>query len=722
MLLYAAATGMNFVLQPVAGGRIPLLPYFPALVLTGLYAGAGPAVALLVAAVLSVVVFWVEPAGVLWPMAQPSDLIIPVLFLIAGGMVAGVASWARRLLRQDRDNRQRLNMALTAGRMAAWEWHIGTGAMQFSEGAEALFGMTWRHVDEAWPLGHPDDVERVRGVIEQALREGRDYRFTSRMIRADTRELRWIETTGYVHRDAHGRAVRVSGVTADVTERQRALEASQAAEARLQLALESGKVTAWECDAERRYIWIHNTRLGLKPADVVGRRLGDVIPNEAHRQAIDRVYAGGEPQQFQIEGEFRGQPYHLLCSVRAEKDAAGRVTRVIGASVDVTELAAAQAQLRRESQRKDAFLATLAHELRNPMAPIRYAVAMLGENTPAAVREQARAIIGRQAAHMSRLLDDLLDMSRITRNAIELQRELLDLRGVIGQAVDGVRPAYAELGHRLVVSSPPQPVWVDGDSTRLQQVLGNLLDNAAKYTPPGGEVTVRLDLQGAEALLSVSDNGLGIEPRDQAQVFELFSQVRPPGHGGTGLGIGLAVVRQLVELHGGRIELHSAGAGRGSCFTVRLPLAPRQEEPAEPAPAAKVVSLFPRGPAALIVDDNRDAADSLAVLLRANGFTASTVYDGAAALQAFDALRPQVLLLDLGLPDISGLEVARTIRRRPAGAAVTLVAITGWGQDKDRQQTREAGFDQHLVKPVDPAQLLALLRPLRPPTGTADAG
>jgi two-component system CheB/CheR fusion protein len=709
VVLYAVATAANCALQPLAQGRIPWLPYFPALVLTGCGAGLLPALAVLLAAAGTVTTFWIQPFGVLWPVHQPADLFIVVLFLVAGGMVALVSSWSRWLLQQARENRHRLNMALRAGHMATWDWDIGTGAVKFSEGAQDIFGKTWTHVDEAWALGHPDDVAHVRATVEQALRSGQHYSFVNRMLRADTGELRWVQTHGHIHRDAQGSAVRVSGVTADVTDRQLALQASRAAEERFHLALESGKVTAWECDAERRYTWLYNTRLGLKPSDLIGRRIGETIPNHALVQALERVYAHGEPAQFQLEGRFQDEPYHLLCSAHvADRDAAGRVTRVVGASVDITELAAVQAQLRHESQRKDAFLATLAHELRNPMAPIRYAVAMLGEGVAPAVREQARAIISRQAAHMARLLDDLLDMSRITRNAIELQREVLDMRGIVEHALDGARPTYAQRRHRLTVSLPPQPLWVDGDATRLQQVLGNLLDNAAKYTLPGGEVTVRLDLDGGEVLVSVSDNGLGLEPEDQAQVFELFTQLHREGSSG-GLGIGLAVVKQLVELHGGRIAVHSEGAGRGSSFTLRLPAAAAPQSEPPPA-AAKVVTLFQRCPAVLVVDDNRDAADSLAALLRAAGYAASAVYDGTAALQAFDTLKPQVLLLDLGLPDMSGLDVARALRERPGGAALMLIAITGWGQEKDREQTRQAGFDMHLIKPVDPAQLQAVLR------------
>jgi two-component system CheB/CheR fusion protein len=379
------------------------------------------------------------------------------------------------------------------------------------------------------------------------------------------------------------------------------------------------------------------------------------------------------------------------------------VVRVIGASVDVTELKVTQEQLRRESARKDAFLATLAHELRNPMAPIRYAASMLDDQVPPAMRHHARDVITRQSAHMARLLDDLLDMSRITRNVIELKREVFDLRAVAEQTADNVRPRYTELGHRLVLSLPPLPVPVDGDPTRLQQVLGNLLDNAAKYTEAGGEVTLRLDQEGGQAIVRVIDNGIGIATQDQPQVFELFTQLHTPGRGRSGLGIGLAVVKQLVELHGGSVAVRSAGAQRGSEFIVRLPLAqvPAQEQ----AASGNVVHLFAQPAQVLVVDDNHDTADTLATLLRARGFSVTTAYDGTSALAVCATLRPSIVLLDLGLPDLSGHDVARRLRAMQREHAPILVAITGWGQDKDREQTARAGFDLHLVKPVDPEEL-----------------
>lgn len=583
LFVFLAAAGFAALIKPLVGQRIPLLPFFPALVVVAFCAGRTQAIAVLLASLFSVVAWWLDPGGALHA-PRSTNAIVVGLFVLAGGMVVAVSVRARVLVLQARQNRDRLQRALDAGRMVAWDWDVASGRVDFSEGARSVFGTTYSLLHEGWPLAHPDDVERVQGIIRTALREGASYSFVSRMLRADTGELRWIQTRGLVQRDEKGRPVHVSGITADVT-------------------------------------------------------------------------------------QLRG----------------------------------AQEELKKEAQRKDAFLATLAHELRNPMAPIRYAVALLGDKATPAMREQARTIIARQSAHMARLLDDLLDMSRITRNAIELQRSVFDLRESARYAAENAQPAYQQSQHQLHVALPEAPVWVDGDPARLQQVLGNLLDNAAKYTNAGGEVWFSLACAGTEAVVRVRDNGIGIAPEHQAQVFELFSRLDTPGRGAGGLGIGLAVVRQLVNLHGGEVTVHSEGPGTGSEFTVRLPLAvaPAQTEAGD----GKVVPLFQQQQTVLVVDDNRDTADTLATLLRGEGFTVSTAYDGAGALRAFDSVHPGVVLLDIGLPDMTGHAVAQEMRARAHGASTILVAITGWGQEKDRLATAQAGFDLHLVKPVDPQQL-----------------
>lgn len=710
---FAFGTALNVFLEPALGVRAPVLPYFPALVATGLCAGAVPSFAILFAASLTIIAFWMGASGSA-ELARHQEIARIGVFLVAGGMVCAVSAWARHLLLQARDlleenqrNRNRMDLALAAGQMATWDWDLQSDKLNFSGGAEAVYGSAPRSMSGGWSMVHPDDLERAQGQVRAAVEEGRDFDVLSR-VKAKDGEYRWLHSVGHLHRDRAGKSARVSGVTVEVTERHCALEASRAAEARLQVALRAGKVTTWESDAQRRFTWAYNVHLGLQPEVLVGREISDVIRNDSFSAEIERIYATGEDAEFPLSISYQGREFHYLCYLRAGRGDAGKVARIVGAFVDVTELRTVQEQLRVESRRKDTFLATLAHELRNPLAPIRYAVALLGEQATPARRQQAMVVIGRQASHMARLLDDLLDMSRITRNAVELRRQTFDLRLAAEQAAEAMYPTYSELKHRLVLSLPPEPVMVDGDPARLQQVLGNLLDNAAKYTEPGGEVTLRLDRQADAAVIRVRDNGVGIDPARQMDVFELFVQLQGPGRGKGGLGIGLAVVRQLVELHGGTVSVHSEGAGFGAEFQVNLPISDKPTT--DSSSEDNVVKLFAHSEKVLVVDDNRDTADTLTTLLRAEGYVVSTAYDGRSALQAFETGNPVVALLDIGLPDMSGIDLARAIRQRSNSAI--LVAVSGWGRDSDRADSASAGFDFHMVKPVDPSQLRNRLKEL----------
>jgi PAS domain S-box-containing protein len=386
---------------------------------------------------------------------------------------------------------------------------------------------------------------------------------------------------------------------------------------------------------------------------------------------------------------------------------------------DVTQLKQIEAELREAHRRKDEFLATLAHELRNPLAPIRNALAILrlAGNNPARL-DQARGIMERQVRQLVRLIDDLLDLSRITRGKIVLRKERVTLAEVVNSAVESSRPLIDQGGHALTVTLPPQSVQLDVDPTRLAQVLLNLLNNAAKYTEPGGRIWLTASV--AEAAdraapstleIRVRDTGIGIPKEMLPRLFEMFTQVdRSVDRAQGGLGIGLSLVRGLVQLHGGTVEAHSEGPGRGSEFVVRLPLPP--QEPIEtraaalPAPSGNGAERRRR---VLIVDDNTDAANSLAMLLGMRGYETWAAHDGPAALRQAAAVRPDVVLLDIGMPGMSGYEVARELRRNLDLRGALLVAMTGWGQDEDRRRSLEAGFDRHLVKPVDLAALEQLL-------------
>jgi CheY-like chemotaxis protein len=319
-------------------------------------------------------------------------------------------------------------------------------------------------------------------------------------------------------------------------------------------------------------------------------------------------------------------------------------------------------------------------------------------------------MMGRQIRNLTRLIDDLLDVSRIARGKIELHREALDLAALVARTLEGVRPRLEERRLGLDLAWPPHPVRVEADPVRLEQVFTNLLDNAAKFTEPGGRVGVRVETTEGEAVVRVSDTGVGIPPEMLGHIFEPFTHVERSRSGPSqwGLGIGLTLVRSLVVLHGGRVEAHSGGIGTGSEFVVRLPLMP-EERPPEPAARAEDETLAGGPLRILVVDDSRDAADSLAILLRLAGHDVRTAYGGPEALQIAGHFRPRLVLLDLGMPGMDGYEVARRLRQGPSAAMTVLVALTGWGQDEDRRRSREAGFQHHLVKPVEPDALAKLV-------------
>jgi signal transduction histidine kinase len=374
----------------------------------------------------------------------------------------------------------------------------------------------------------------------------------------------------------------------------------------------------------------------------------------------------------------------------------------------------AEAALREADRRKDEFLATLAHELRNPLAPIRQAalIAQAREAT-AAQKQWSHEVISRQVQNMSLLLDDLLDVSRVTRGTLELRLQATDLAAVVDAAIETARPLIDAKGHQFDLEMPAESVVLPADPLRLAQILSNLLTNAAKYTDPGGAIRLRASSEAEQVTISISDSGVGLAPDALSNIFVMFSQVQASrARSEGGLGIGLALAKGLVKLHGGVIEARSDGLGKGSEFTVRLPrrttLDSRQPEP------APRIGLGTRPRRVLIADDNRDAAESLALLLRLEGHEITVAHNGRDALGMFDTLLPEVAVLDIGMPDLDGYEVARQLRRHSLGRAVMLIAVTGWGQEADKSRALAAGFNHHFTKPIQPEELVLLLRSATP--------
>lgn len=396
-------------------------------------------------------------------------------------------------------------------------------------------------------------------------------------------------------------------------------------------------------------------------------------------------------------------------------DESGDLSGAVNVLVDISDRKVIEKSLKDADRRKDEFLAILAHELRNPLAPMRNALELMQPGTSdAATMEEARTLMERQLEHMVRLVDDLMDVSRITRNKLALRKAPVELAAVVQSAVESVRPLIEASRHTLEVKLPEEPVYLDADQTRLSQALQNLLNNAAKYTEPNGQISLKATVEGAEAVIRVSDTGIGIPAEMLPRIFEMFTQDdRTLERSQGGLGIGLNLVRGLVEMHGGTVEAHSGGRGMGSEFVVRLPVL----EDYVPAALRSSVDSEPAAKEAswriLVVDDNRDAANSLGILLRLAGNEIKVAYDGLQALDAAMEFRPDIIFLDIGLPGMSGHDVARSIREQPWGEAMFLIALTGWGQDEDRKRSTDAGFNLHMVKPVDPASLRSLLAGLQ---------
>jgi signal transduction histidine kinase/ActR/RegA family two-component response regulator len=410
----------------------------------------------------------------------------------------------------------------------------------------------------------------------------------------------------------------------------------------------------------------------------------------------------------EMEVRFRhfktGAARWMAYKVLTLPDASGRPIAFATVSQDMTErkrmeddLRKLAADLSEADRRKNQFLAMLSHELRNPLAPVSNAVGALrlGMRDPEAV-QSASEMLERQVRQLARLVDDLLDMSRITRGRIELRKERVELARVIDQAVETVRAMFTSMNHELTLTVPEESLVLEADAARLIQVLGNLLSNAAKFTDRGGRISLTVENDGDHAVVRVTDNGIGIANDDLPRLFEMFAQVETSlERSRDGLGIGLTLVKTLVEMHGGTVEARSDGPGRGSEFTIRLPVVTESSRAG--------------GRRILIVDDNEDGAESLAMLLQLGGHETCDVRDGTAALEVAERWRPDAVLLDIGLPGLNGYEVCRRIRQKPWGKSMLLVALTGWGQEEDRLRSKEAGFDTHMVKPVDPDVLLKLV-------------
>jgi len=509
--------------------------------------------------------------------------------------------------------------------------------------------------------------------------------------------------------------VRAGALLRSATIRREAEAAVRTSEQRLRTFADTAPAMLWitEADGSCSYLsrgWYEFT--GQSEEQGMGAGWTSAVhPDDRTRSAEVFLEANRRQEPFSLDYRLRradGEYRWAIDAGRPRFDADGRFLGFIGSVIDVHERTRAQQALQEADRRKSEFIAMLSHELRNPLAALRNALEFLrmsgkGGGELAPIRE----MMDRQVNQLVRLVDDLLEMSRISRGAFELRKEHVEIAAVVRSALETCDAAFEAGGHALGISLPEEPLWVEGDSMRLAQVVANLLNNAAKYTRPGGRIEIRTERRDDAAEISVRDNGAGISPHAMPHLFEMFSRGdQSEGNGQGGLGIGLAISRRLVEMHGGTIQAYSAGRGMGSTFTVRLPLAADQHArgAADPGTTAEVAQQR-----ILVVDDNRDSAESLGMLLEFLGAEVRIAGGGPAALDLFGEFDPEVVLLDIGMPEMDGYEVARRIRARDPQRRTSIVALTGWGQEEDRRRSREAGFDHHLVKPVDLDALRALL-------------
>jgi PAS domain S-box-containing protein len=581
---------------------------------------------------------------------------------------------------------------------------------------------------------HPDDLDHVQQSFADALTTSSPCEFEYRI---QTREgaYRYHLARVVPVRNEDGLIARWVAAAFDMHDRRQAEEALRASEAALRQSEGLARARADELaalmEAVPAVVWIsqdpdcremRGNRSGRellriaegqnlsKSADPAATRHFKVFANNVEvppeELPLQRAARGAEVRSYEEEVHFDdGQVVHLFGSAIPLRDPGGAPRGAIGAFVDVTRLKQAEAAMRDADRRKDEFLALLSHELRNPLAPILTAAQLMQLRGDVATPRE-REVILRQAQHLVRLVDDLLDVSRVARGKVTLTKRLIETASVVAKAVEATAPLFEQRRHQLQLSVPSEGLSIDADEVRLTQVVSNLLTNAARYTAPGGRIDVTAVREGDEVVLRVRDNGMGIDPTLLPHLFEMFVQgPRGPDRSQGGLGLGLSLVRTLTALHGGTVSATSEGIGRGSEFTLRLPSSAPPGQPVRaPDRGARRVA-GPRGQRVLVVDDNRDGAEMISDLLADAGYEVQIADDPSQALSLADAFRPQLAILDIGLPVMDGYTLGRELRHRMGGATPILVALTGYGQEQDQRRSEEAGFAMHLVKPVDAERL-----------------
>jgi PAS domain S-box-containing protein len=730
-LALLAAVLLRWLLDPVLGDALPLVTLFGAVAAAVWLCGYRLAVPVTLLGYLACHYLFIPPRGQL-DFSTVGDVVGLIAYLFTCALIIVFGEATRMAQRRVHERQEVFRVTLRSIGDAVITTDTEARITYINGVGESLTG--WSHADA---LGQPldrvfnivNEVTRqpVENPAKRALREGVVVGLANHtiLIKKDGTECP-IDDSAAPIRNEVGHVSGCVLIFRDVTAQRLAErnKANQLHTARLLASIvESsndaiirksldGIIQSWNAAAEQLF--------GFTAEQAVGQHISIVIPPDRLSEEdtiIESLKSGKRIEHYETERvRSDGQPIVVSLTISPIKDESGQVVGASKIVRDVTRRKRAEADLRRlandlsdADRRKNEFLATLAHELRNPLAPMSNMLEVVKRaDGDAELLKQAHETLERQLGQMVRLVDDLLDLNRITHDRLELRRSEVELSSVIQQAVEVARPLVDAAGHHLTVDLPDEPIYLYADAARLAQLFGNLLNNSCKYTRPEGFVSLTAQRVENEVVVTVKDNGAGIPQDKLDSIFDMFMQVdgtadRSQG----GLGIGLTLVKRLTEMHGGSIEARSAGEGQGSEFIVRLPVLDRSAVAKQPRPdVAKEAQPQQR---VLIVDDNQDSAESLALLFELEGHETYTAHDGVEAVEVLEKHRPQVVLLDIGLPGLDGHEVCRRVREQPWGKDIVMIALTGWGQEDDRRKSEEAGFNGHLVKPVDYDKLLELL-------------
>ncbi|MGZ8200255.1 MAG: PAS domain S-box protein [Methylosarcina sp.] len=618
-----------------------------------------------------------------------------------------------------RENQIDLNRAQAVAHVGSWRLNVRNNKMEWSAENYQIFGMpkgTPLTYESFLACVHPDDREFVDASWKAAL-TGKPYDIEHRLIVGQ--KVKWVRELAELEFDENGALCGGFGTTEDITGIKNVQETLQQERAFLRQIIDAVPSTIFVKDREGRFL-LGNEALaqsyGTRTESLVGLTEKDFNFNTeevAHFQQNDlNVFNTGISKVIpEVKVTHADGSAHWYNTIKIPLPDGSQCDKLLVVATDITDRKRANEALQEASRRKDEFLAMLAHELRNPLAPIRNAVELLKmQETANPKMEWCRDVLDRQVTYLSRLLDDLLDVARIMQGKITLKTERFELNDIVNNAAETIRPLINSRGQELIISQTMKSLWIEGDRVRLAQVLWNLLHNAAKYTGEGGKIMLNVMREGSNAVIEVRDTGIGISPEILPRIFDLFIQAdHSLAHSQGGLGVGLTLARQLVEIHGGTITAESAGSDQGSIFTVRLPALPLESESSTSEPAlTESASPMPRF-RILVVDDYPAGAESLKMLLEEEGYDVETADSGMQALERARTFHPQVVLLDIGLPDLDGYEVAKRLRMIQSTRDALLIALTGYGQAKDIESSRSAGFNHHLLKPVNFDKLLALL-------------